>query len=131
MNTANYHYLDRIIGSLNTVTDDEVSSIKSPDDERGIRQVIRSRIVREFTSLDDETQLACKNSLRYFLTTGNAPFDNILADQQEWAIESSTDPKQFFIWVWQELFPSEDYRLTDTASWTERNDASKAIMRPR
>lgn len=128
MRTVNYHYLSLIVGPLNTVRDSEVSHIVSPDDEDGIRQIIRLRIVPEFASLDDDSRMACKDALSYFLTTGNAPFYEILSSQQEWQIDPPTDPKQFFIWTWKELFPSEDYQIDDTASWEECNDASKAFI---
>jgi len=128
MHAPNYHYLSHLIGPLNTVTDEEASCVTSNEDEDAIRQIIRLLIRPDFESLADESQKACKNSLRYFLTTGSAPFCKILDEQQEWPIEPPKDPKLFFIWIWEELFPGEDYRIDNLESWKECNDISKVNM---
>jgi len=129
MNIANYYHLSRIIGPLNTVTDKEVSHIKSNDDAVGIRQIIRQLVRPEFQSLTLESQLACKNSMRYFLSKGNAPFYDIIDEQLEWPIEPPTDPKQFFHWVWEELFPDEDFEIVDEEIWEVRNEPATGLKR--
>ena len=125
MNIANYYHLSRIIGPLNTVSDEEVSHVTSNDDEVGIRGIIRLLVLPEFASLTADSQLACKNSLRYFFSTGNAPFNEIIDEQQEWPIEPASDPKQLFHWVWQELFPNEDFKISDEENWEERSHKAR------
>lgn len=77
-----------------------------------MRRIIRASIVPEFAAWDDRTQAECKKALRYYLTSGNAPFHKILDEQQEWQIDPPTDAKQFFVWIWKELFSSEEYQAS-------------------
>ena len=52
-------------------------------------------------------------SLKYFLTKGDAPFHQIINHQYESPIQSPTDPKAYFVWLWEVLFPGEDYHLSE------------------
>ncbi len=127
MKIANANYLSWVVGALNTATDDEVASIETNDDEAGTRSVIKLLIKPDFDALADESKLMCKNSLRYYLTTGNAPFYDILDQQYEWPVDPPTDPKKFFAWIWKELFPNEEYDVTDVEGWEESRDALGAL----
>lgn len=122
MHPVNRYVLDRLVGPLNCVTDEEASVITSPDDEMNTRDIIKLVVKPYFDSLPKRSQFLCKHSLQYFLTSNRAPFFEILSNQQEWQVGAPSDPKAFFVWIWRELFPSEDYHLSDLAKFEECND---------
>jgi hypothetical protein len=129
MPVANSYYLDYLVGPLNVVSDEEVSDVKSGDDAESISEIIRCFVRPEFELLTAQSQEDCKNSLRYFLSTKNAPFRKILSDQQESPIGLPTDPSQFFIWIWDVLFPGEDYQIENPEQWDVCKDYSKLEIR--
>lgn len=131
MPTANIYHLERIVGPLNTVTDEEAASIRSHNDETGLRKLIRQLIVPEFGRLTEESAQACKDSLRYFLSVGSERFYEILSEQQEFPIPPPDDPQVFFQWIWGELFHDESLDVADPSEWTVENDPSSAAMRYR
>jgi hypothetical protein len=127
MNTANPNYLTWIVGALNTVTDDEANLVNSPDDENGTRRIIRLLIKPDFEGLRPEAQQQLKDSLRYYLTTEEADFYDILDLQYEWPIEPPTNAKDFFLWIWDELFPNQDFTVDRVADWSVSHDRLGAI----
>jgi hypothetical protein len=131
MSVANHYHLDELIGVLNTLDDEEIAFANSMTPLDACRLLIRQFIKPTFEALTNESQKACKDSLRYFLTTGHAPFDAILSAQQEFPIDPPGDPKDFFIWIWEELFPNEDFKVEDVQGWSVENNLVNARLRRR
>jgi hypothetical protein len=131
MPVANSYFLSYLVGPLNTVSDDEANTVQSGDDAVSIRKLISQYVCPGFDLLADQSQEDCKNALRYFLTTKTAPFESILDDQQEWPIESPSEPSLFFIWIWDELFPGQDYRLENLEQWEVCKDHMRLKFRNR
>src|SRR4051812_14762671 len=98
MRYANYYILSELLAPLEIMSVEEAIAVArlSSDDEAAMRLVIRSRIVPYFGRLASESQKRCKESLAYFLTTENAPFDRLMAERQESPIGASSDPARFF-----------------------------------
>jgi hypothetical protein len=81
------------------------------------RQFIRSVLLPHFEMIETEGQTLIKESLRYYLTTG---FDY----GRFWAslgvsFPLPTDKRQFFLRVWDELFPGESSVALDLAEYVE------------
>ncbi|HPF40193.1 MAG TPA: hypothetical protein P5081_04850 [Phycisphaerae bacterium] len=88
---------------------------------------IRQYILPEFERLNLENQNTVRGNLQFFLTTRLAPFAELVElCRMEASMPSPDDPAQLFVWIWQALFPSEDYRLADTAGWTVVDDRIEA-----
>ena len=140
---ANYYLLaEMCAASLAPLPPDEEEAIAriDSDDEVAVRKVIRAYIVPNFHMFTEDSQQKCKQSLSYFLTTGDAPFfrsfaELALADsplrERDLALTDPfanlpefplavDDPMQFFKWLWDELFPGEDYHV-QTEGWTVDN----------
>ena len=119
-----------------------------PEDEIAIREVIRAYIVPDFHKLTEDSQQRCKQSLSYFLTTGDTPFARSFADlalagslvtNTDWRSVNPfaeypefplavDDPFVFFKWLWDELFPGEDYHV-QTDGWIVENRRETAVLR--
>jgi len=127
MKHANYYVLSEICSALERIPDDKAELVArtSPGDEAALRDIIRSFILPDFLRLTEGSQQKCKDSLSYFLTTGEAPFGKLLAGLQDSPLGVVTEPAKFFLWVWLELFPTEDYHV-DTTGWNVENRRERA-----
>ena len=126
---ANYHVLDQIVGVLNTLGDNEVADVINEGNATSYQLIIREFIKPSIEALTDDSITLCKNSLRYFLCTNEAPFDEILAAQQDSPLEPPPTPRDFFELIWKELFPEESCSIDDLSQWTVNNDISVRLRR--
>lgn len=134
MYKANLAYLEKLLGRLNVIPDDEASqySLYDCDNEELVKSVFERHIRPYFQCAPRESQDNCKMSLKYFLTKGDAPFHQIINNQYESPMNSPTDPRAFFVWLWEVLFPGEDYHLSeqDLQSFSMIHDRNLATMKP-
>jgi hypothetical protein len=120
MPTANLFYLVRLTGPLNTIGDSVVDELESSDDESAMKElIIRELVLPEFYKMSARAQEGCKYALQYYLSTGNADFYDVIDRQQECPIDPPSNAKNFFIWIWDELFPGESYEIADLSNWAE------------
>lgn len=86
------------------------------------KRVFGEQIKPFFERLLPEQQIIVKRTFMYFLTTKNAPFEDILSGLQETPLPIPDEAHQYFIWLWDVLFPNEDYLLQDTSNWRVLRD---------
>jgi hypothetical protein len=100
------------------------------DDERVCKEkLIKPVILPHFERWNEISQQETKFSLRYFLSIpGEGLKDRKQIDFKR-LLESAlvpfpipSDPRQFFKWIWEVLFPAEDYRLEQPEQYLEKND---------
>ena len=124
MPVANYHHLRHALGGLGRIGDEAAREIyKRPDpySEASLKDVFRRFAVTHFEANPDKYKKKCKDSLRYFLTTREAPFERILLSQQDSELMNPPDPYQFFVWLWEVLFAGEDFHIKNLDEWTVDN----------
>ncbi len=111
---ANSAYLENLLAPLNTIANDEarVYARYDSENEKLVKRVFEKHIRPYFQGIPQQSQDNCKMNLKYFLTTGDAPFHDIINDQYESPLDSPLDPKSFFVWLWEVLFPGEDFHLS-------------------
>lgn len=105
------------------------SWIKSENDETGFREAIRKYIKPLFLALDDNSQVICRDSLRYFLATDCMSFEDILTEQQDSNLPEPANARDFFLWIWQELFPGVVLDIGDDSSWKRKDQYSVLRLR--
>lgn len=127
---ANYYVLESLLGRLECVSPAEEQRILAvdADDEIAVREVFRNHLVPDFQQFTEDSQLKCKESLSYFLTTKSAPFEEILDGLQEVPLGPPSDPITLFRWLWDELFPGQDFQIDASQGWIVENDAFKASL---
>ena len=87
-----------------------------PADEAQVRTMLSTYVRPEFESLPDPHRFAVRLSLSYFLSAGHSPsvlerpLDGLLASEL-----NTPNPKDFYIWLWEELFAGQAYVLPDVA----------------
>jgi hypothetical protein len=77
-----------------------------------------------FERTSDTYKKSLKRTLSYYLTTNRIDFDR-LYDNRLVAFEPPADPRDFFLWIWQILFPGEDYRIEDVENYSETEDINE------
>lgn len=131
MPIANRFVLDQIVGVLNVLTDDEVSMVRSESDEAGFRELIRTHIVSDLKSLTPESRKLAFDSLRYFLSLESDEFEDSLDRQQESPMVRPSNARDFFRWIFEEVFASSP-ELEDDTEWTmSENRAASQLVHKR
>jgi hypothetical protein len=99
----------------------------TPDDEVRYRELIRQYTVaekREFEKINPALCAKGKESLRWLINFGYdygdasnpSLFDWVFNKGQLW-VNVREDPRRFFIWVWEELYPGEDWHIADPSQY--------------
>ena len=120
MPTAYHWDLLITLGSVEGVPDEEQQKIYESGKaytEAVLRDVFRRIVKPEFDGWRTDDRARCKDSFRYFLTTKDAPFARICATLQESPFPTPPDPYQLFVWLWEELFPGEDFHIDNPEEW--------------
>ena len=107
---------EEILGPFVGLGDDDHSPFRAvdPSDKLQIQAMLRTAVRPHFDNLPAERQFAVKLSLSHFLTiTHDAsaferPLDCILASGL-----CTPNPRDFFFWLWEELFPGESSELAE------------------
>ena len=98
------HLVASIVGRLCSPRDNEWRAIASiaPGDKTALRELVRDKVVPEFSEFDEESQRKMRDSLEYFIRVQPERLERILA-----AYQIPIQPQSaaaFFAGVWEELF---------------------------
>lgn len=118
-------FLDAIGGTAD-FDDDRTEMLSKIDgnNEKVVKSIILSEIKPYYESRNDAYKASAKRSLSYFLTTNTINFGRIY-DSCLIAFDHPTDPKLFFLWVWEILFPNESYVIEDIEQYIEIDDINE------
>ncbi|MDR2981212.1 MAG: hypothetical protein LBV12_03080 [Puniceicoccales bacterium] len=112
MKTVNPYFLHVLLDPLTGLADDEDAVEKfatlNPDDQHEVRTVIREMLTPNFENLPSQTQKRCKQALAYYLSKPDANFGRVYEACLP-PFDPPKDPRDFFVWIWSELFPGEIY----------------------
>lgn len=98
----------------------------NPNDERVMRDFIRRRTVPCYRSASENFRLHVKESLRWILSGGyerehpeadRSGFEELFARDQESCIEPPDNPRDFYLWLWEELFGDEPWQIEDWSQY--------------
>lgn len=114
MQTVNWHMLNDLMNPLGGTgdIDEKIYQYRNFDNnnEIGVKKIIMQEIKPYYEKAPDAYKTSLKRSLSYFLTTDRIDFGR-LYDSCLIAFNHPTNPKDFFVWIWQELFIGEDYYM--------------------
>lgn len=120
-------FLDSLLGPLYGHPADVNERLIAIDanSQTQVTEVIRERIVPMWRRLDDRSQPIVKESLRWLLNEPQEAFE--LQRESPWeylfysvglySLGLPDDPKQFFIWLWHELFGNETFLIDDFSQY--------------
>ncbi|MFE1630586.1 hypothetical protein ACFLFF_27980 [Brevibacillus reuszeri] len=120
MKVVNPHFLDEFLGPITGLADDNESIEHYKDvelrTEEQYKAVIRETLVEHFHSLEEVVKKKSKLALSYYLTKPAVDFEGVFYSLLR-PFDAPSDPRDFFVWLWEELFIGESYELADVNSY--------------
>ena len=128
LTTVNPYFLHDLIGPLSGRADDDDAvdkfSTLDPNNERDVRDVIRQMIVSYAKELSTRRRQRIRLAYQYYLSKPAVNFERVFESILP-PFDPPTDPRLFFIWVWEECFPGDSYELTQLNDFVEKPDANE------
>lgn len=128
MKTVNPYFLDVFLRPLAGLGDDEEAvkfyqemNLVTEDD---YRRVIKDTLVEDFNRLDEEKKRKSKVALSYCLTKPVVDFEGIF-NASLLPFDPPEDARNFFVWLWTELFKKESYIMLDVESYHIVSDVNE------
>ncbi len=126
---ANIYYVSHMVSDLVGLADkiEDVShhfENLDPDNEQEIKNVFKEWTKPTFSKWDDSSKEIAKNSLRYFLSKNDTDWVRVF-DASLFPFEHPSIARNFFVWLWEEYFPNEDYHIEDIDNYVVSNDANQ------
>jgi len=125
MDTVNKYMLSDLLNPLGGTADSDEKIIQFKDfnsnDEEAVKKIIIDEIKPHYDHMNDGYKTSVKRSLSYFLTTNRVDFGHVYDDCLI-VFDHPADARDFFLWVWQVIFPGENYHLENAESFVEIND---------
>ncbi|MCR8659459.1 hypothetical protein [Paenibacillus endoradicis] len=116
MITINPHFLSQLLIPITGMADvdEEVEKYRELDiaDKEQYRAIIRRIIPASFYSLTIENQEKVKLALNYYLSTSEIDFERVFHSCLP-PFDHPTNAKDFFVWIWEELFGDERFQISD------------------
>lgn len=112
--TVNPWYLHVLMDPLAGLADNDDAVLKyrslDPNSEVAVRLVIRELICPYLTGINALCLSRVKLAMRYFSATPNFPWDRLYESDLP-PFDPPDDPRDFFVWVWNECFPGESIAI--------------------
>lgn len=113
----------------------------NPNDEQMMRNFLRKRTVPCYQATGESFRTHVKESLRWMLSGGyerehpeaqRSSFEDLFASDQESCIEPPDNPRDFYVWLWEELFGNEPWQIEDWSKYeyVPRYDSYWYSVRP-
>ena len=130
MKSVNIAFLDEIMESLiGGADDDEAQDYFMNYDfncDNDYRMIIDRFILPNYQSKSERMKSKIKETLRFSLSKKGFPFE-IRFDALLPPFDAPSDPRDFYLWIWEELFGSEPYLIEDLSDYTEVDDPEEPL----
>ena len=113
--------LSQLAGGADIDEDVERFGDINPNDKKQIKEIIALEILPDFQKSSTGYKNLLKQTLSYYLTTGSLDFERLF-NLLLIAFDPPTPAVEFFIWLWEELFPNENYNLKNWQEFVEGDD---------
>jgi hypothetical protein len=129
MITVNEYMVRSLLGPLGGTSDRDDSecfqlSNVDGNSELQVKEIIKKYILPFYFSASEKYKMATKQSLSYFLTTNKMDY-GYHYDSYLIAFDHPTDPRDFFLWVWETLFLEEEYHIENISAYCEVEDINE------
>ncbi|MCC0566090.1 hypothetical protein HN020_15355 [Brevibacillus borstelensis] len=120
MQVVNPHFLDLFLRPLTGLADDDeaIAYYKEIEllTEEQYKAVIRETLVEHFNNLEEVEQRKSKLALSYYLTEAEIDFERVFYSLLP-PFDAPSNARDFFVWLWEELFDGESFELKDAESY--------------
>jgi hypothetical protein len=131
MQTVNWYMLNDLLSPIGGTADinEEVYKYQNFDSnsEMNVKEIISQEIQPHYDSRTKDYKESVKRSLSYFLTTNRINYGS-LYDSCLIAFDHPIDARNFFLWIWEVLFPNEDYHIKDITNYQEIEDVNEPYI---
>jgi hypothetical protein len=129
MKQVNPYLVENLLSPFGGTADIDTEIIKyanvDNNNEELVKQIITQNIKPYYESRSDLYKEAAKRSLRYYLTTNRINYGDIY-DNCLIAFDHPDEPRDFFLWIWEVLFPGEEFLIHDEENYIEIIDLNEA-----
>ena len=126
----NPYFLHTLLEPLSGLADDDdaVQAYANLDsnDETQMRAIIREMIVPLALSLSTGAKERVKLAYQFYLSKPDAKWDRVFYSTLP-PSDAPNDPRQFFVWIWDECFSGEDFHLADLSKFIENRDINEPM----
>ena len=127
MRVVNPYFLEvpltPIIGGADIDELAEYTSLDSTD-ETAVRHVIRELIVPFWATLGPQIRDRVQLAYRYYLSRPDTDFGKVFRSIMP-PFRSPPVPRKFFLWIWEECCPGEDYQMSSFGEIVVRIDINE------
>ena len=120
MKQVNPWFLDDLMSPISGLADDDDAVMyyrqMNVDSEEKFRAIIREKFVVYYYALDEQKQEKAKLALSFYLSKPEFNFESVF-DACLPPFDPPKDARDFFVWLWEELFPGENYVISDLKSY--------------
>lgn len=130
MKKVNPFFLHTLLEPITGLADDDdavsLYSQLDPNDVDAMRKIIRNLIVPHCQELSKTVFERVKLAFQYYLSKPNSNFGRVFSSNLP-PFYAPDDPRLFFIWIWEECFPGESYRIEDLDMYVEDPDINEPL----
>lgn len=131
METVNWYMLNDLLSPIGGTGDVDEECLKyqnlDSNDEGQVKKVIMERIYPYYYGSSASYQKSVRISLSYFLTTNRLNYGRLF-DSCLIAFDHPVDSRDFFLWIWECLFPNENYRMKNVKDYQEIEDLDEPLL---
>ena len=130
MNSVNPYFLQTLVEPFTGLADDD-EAVRTyvdldPNDEQRMRAIIRDSIVPHATSLSVDAAERVKLAYRYYHSKSDSDFGRVFYSNLP-PFNAPDDPRNFFLWIWEECFPGQDFHLNGLDQYVENRDIKEPM----
>ncbi|GEB30421.1 MULTISPECIES: hypothetical protein [Brevibacillus] len=120
MKVVNPHFLSVFLVPITGLADadEAIEHYKNIEllTEEQYKEVIRETLVEYFQNLEEDVKRKSKLALSYCLTKPTVDFESVFESLLP-PFDLPPNARDFFLWLWEELFIGESYELADAESY--------------
>jgi len=120
MKTVNPYFLNDLMSPITGLADDD-NAIKyysnlNINTEEKFRSIIKDLFLPYYENLDNTKKQKSKLALSYYLSKADYDFERVFESCLP-PFDPPSNARNFFLWLWEELFNGEDYLIKDLKSY--------------
>lgn len=120
MKTVNPYFIDVFLIPIAGLGDDDEAVLHYQNveliNENQYKLLIRETLVEPFKNLGEVKKKKSKIALSYYLTKSEIDFLRIFESCLP-PFDAPENARDFFVWIWEEIFVGESYLLSDVESF--------------
>lgn len=124
MKTVNPYFLNKLLSPITGIADDDEVVMYYQNmnlNEVQYRIIIREQLKPYFDGCSEIVKQKSKLTLSYYLSKNDYDFEDVFESCLP-PFDPPENARDFFVWLWEELFGNEDYKISDLESFKEVPD---------